>query len=151
MYKTVQRFSCLGWRKALLEVEPRMLKKCTPLWREANFLKSKMYKTHQRSDGFWKLRCGKSAHRCGAKHILIKNAKITTRSGHFWNCRCRKSARLFWREAPLEVKNATISTWVSDHFLTIRWSFDVEKVHAVVARSTFPSQKCQKLGVLSDF
>ena len=49
----------------LLEVE--MSKKCTPLWREAHF-QVKMHKTPL-SDHFWKLRCRKSARRCGAKHI----------------------------------------------------------------------------------
>ena len=39
------------------------------------------------SDDFWKFRCRKSARRCGAKHILSKNVKITTRSGHFWTIR----------------------------------------------------------------
>ena len=43
---------------ALLEVA--MSKKCMPLWREAHF-EVKMYKR--------KLRCRKSARRCGAKHI----------------------------------------------------------------------------------
>ena len=38
----------------LLEV--RMLKKCTPLWREAHF-QVKMYKTHHCSDHFWRFRC----------------------------------------------------------------------------------------------
>ena len=54
---------------ALLEVA--MSKKCTPLWREAHF-EVKTYKTLQNtpcSDHFWKLRCRKSARRCGAKHI----------------------------------------------------------------------------------
>ena len=50
----------------LLEVE--MSKKCTPLWREARF-QVKMLKTTTCSDHFWKLRCRKSARRCGAKHI----------------------------------------------------------------------------------
>ena len=36
----------------------------------------------------------------------------------------------------------------SDHFLTVRWPFDVEKVHAVVARSTRASQKCKTTGGL---
>ena len=48
------------------------MKNCTQLWHEAHF-QVKMYKTHQntpRSDHFWKLRCRKSARRCGAKHIL---------------------------------------------------------------------------------
>ena len=49
----------------LLEVE--MSKKCTALWREAH-LQVKMYKTPW-ADHFWKLRCRKSARRCGAKHI----------------------------------------------------------------------------------
>ena len=61
------------WREAhlqdlglgpLLEVE--MLKKFTPLWREAHF-EVKMHKTPC-SDHFWRFRCRKSAHRCGAKH-----------------------------------------------------------------------------------
>ena len=50
----------------LLEIE--MSKKCTPLWREAHF-QVKMHKTPA-SDHFWKLRCRKSARRCGAKHNL---------------------------------------------------------------------------------
>ena len=50
----------------LLEVE--MSKKCTPLWREAHF-KVKHVKNTRGSDHFWKLRCRKSARRCGAKHI----------------------------------------------------------------------------------
>ena len=70
----------------LLEVE--MSKKCTPLWREAHF-EVKMYKTPL-SDHFWKLRCRKSARRCGAKHISkSKCTKHTRGSDHFWRFRCR--------------------------------------------------------------
>ena len=43
------------------------MKNCTPLWREAHF-EVKMYKAPG-LDRFWKLRCRKSARRCGAKHI----------------------------------------------------------------------------------
>ena len=50
----------------LLEVE--MSKKCTPLWREAH-LEVKMLKNTRGSYHFWKLRCRKSARRCGTKHI----------------------------------------------------------------------------------
>ena len=39
----------------------------------------------------------------------------------------------------------------SDHFLTLRWRFDVEKVHAYVARSTFGSQKWPKQQALIHF
>ena len=54
----------------LLEVE--MSKKCTPLWREAHLEVKKLkfkHLTFGRSDHFWKLRCRKSAQRCGAKHV----------------------------------------------------------------------------------
>ena len=44
------------------------MKSCTPLWREAH-LEVKMLKSTRGSDHFWKLRCRKSARRCGAKHI----------------------------------------------------------------------------------
>ena len=44
------------------------------------------------SDHFWKLRCRKSARRCGAKHISqVKMYKNTPFSDHFWRFRCRKS------------------------------------------------------------
>ena len=44
-----------------------MSKKCTPLWREAH-LEVKIQNTSV-SDDFWKLRCRKSARRCGAKQM----------------------------------------------------------------------------------
>ena len=50
----------------LLEVE--MLKKCTPLWREAHFRSENVQSTPW-SDHFWRFRCRKSASPCGAKHI----------------------------------------------------------------------------------
>ena len=64
-----------GWKVGSLKRRVRRhlgrweMKSCTPLWREADF-EVKRYKTPQdRSDCFWKLRCWKSARRCGAKHI----------------------------------------------------------------------------------
>ena len=51
-----------------------------------------------------------------------------------------------WREAHFEVK-----IYQTPQGGTTFGSADVEKVHAVVARSTFPSQKCQKLRVLNHF
>ena len=50
----------------LLEVE--MLKKCTPLLARSTFPSQNAQSTPG-SDHFWKLRCRKSARRCGAKHI----------------------------------------------------------------------------------
>ena len=78
-----------------------------------------------------------------------QNVKITTRSGHFWTVRRGKSARRCGAKHIL-MKNVKI-TACSGQFLTIRSCCDVEKLHAVVARSTCPSQKLVKLRVLSHF
>ena len=111
----------------LLEVE--MSQKWTPLWREAKVdavvarstFESQNVQSTSGSDDFWKLRCPKSARRCGAKHISkskctkhtilgpllevemsnvvarstfgSQNVKTTRGSDHFWKCRSRKSAR----------------------------------------------------------
>ena len=53
-----------------------MSKQCTPLWREAH-LEVKSVKNV--SEHFWKLRCRKSARRCGAKHI--SKSKCTKHEG----------------------------------------------------------------------
>ena len=45
------------------------------------------------SDHFWKLRCRKSAHRCGAKHMSKSKCRKHTAPDHFWKLRCRKSVR----------------------------------------------------------
>ena len=187
------------------------MKKCTPLWREAHF-QVKMYKTHQvrttfgswdaekvhavvaRStfpsqnvqntsapDHFWKLRCRKSARRCGAKHIWKWKCTKHTRFGPLLEVEMSKKCTPLWREAHFQVKmykthhsRTTFGSWdvekvhavvarstfgsenvqntpCSDHFWRLRCRKSVEKVHAVVARSTFRSQKCKKLRVLSLF
>ena len=61
----------------LLEVE--MSKKCTLLWREAHFQQN--VQNTPGSDHFWKLRCRKSARRCGAKHISKSKCTKHTRFG----------------------------------------------------------------------
>ena len=143
------------------------LKKCTPLSREAHF-EVKMYKTHHSrttfgswdvekvhavvarstfpsqnvqntsaSDHFWKLRCRKSARRCGAKHISKSKCTKHLSSGPLLEVAMSKKCTPLWREAHFEVKMYKT--------LGVRTTFgscDVEKVHAVVVRSTFPSQKC---------
>ena len=45
------------------------------------------------SDLLRKLRCRKSARRCGAKHICKSKVQNTPFWDHFWKFRCRKSAR----------------------------------------------------------
>ena len=152
------------------------MKSCTPLWCEAHF-EVKMLKTPgvrttfgscdvekvhavvARStfwsqnvqnttcpDHFWKLRCRKSARRCGAKHILKSKCTKHTRSGPLLEVEMSKKCTPLWREAHFEVK-----MYKTLHVRATFGGSDVEKVHAVVARSTFPSQKCKKLAVSDHF
>ena len=44
-------------------------------------------------DHFWKLRCRKSARRCGAKPSSKSKCTKHTGPDHLWKLRCRKSAR----------------------------------------------------------
>ena len=144
------------------------MKVCTPLWREAHF-EVKMYKTHHVwttfgswdvekvhavvarstfrsqnvqntpcSDHFWKLRCRKSARRCGAKHISKSKCTKHTRFGPLLEVEMSKKCTPLWREAHFEVK-----MYKTHQVRTTFGSWDVEKVHAVVARSTFPSENVQ--------
>ena len=85
----------------LLEVE--MSKKCTPLWREAHF-EVKMYKTQSLSDHFWKLRCRKSARRCGAKQVSKSKCTKHTIVGPLLEVAMSKKCTHLWREADFQVK-----------------------------------------------
>ena len=118
------------------------------------------------SDHFWKLQCRKSARRCGAKQISKSKCTKHTRSGPLLAVEMSKKCTPLWREAHFEVnvlktpgfgpllevqmsKKCT-PLWREAHFEVnvlktpgVRTTFggsDVEKVHAAVARSTFPSQ-----------
>ena len=154
-------------RRVRSQLARRKVKKCTPLWREAHF-EVKRYKTHQVrttfgscdvekvlavvarstfwsqnvqntpfSDHFWKLRCRKSARRCGAKHISKWKCTKHYMVGPLLEVAMSKKCTPLWREAHFQVK-----MYKTLHGRTTFGSCDVEKVHAVVARSTFPSQKC---------
>ena len=90
------------------------------------------------SDHFWKLRCRKSARRCGAKHISKSKCTKHTRFGPLLEVEMSKKCTLLWREANFQVK-----MYKAHQVRTTFGSWDVEKVHAVVARSTFRSQNVQ--------
>ena len=83
------------------------------------------------SDHFWKLRCRKSTHRCGAKHISKSKCTKHTIVGPLLEVAMSKKCTPLWREAHFEVKMDK-----THHCRTTFGSCDVEKVHAVVARST---------------
>ena len=90
------------------------------------------------SDHFWKLRCRKSARRCGAKHISKSKCTKHTRFGPLLAVEMSKKCTPLWREAHFQVKKCT-------KHLSVGRLLEVEmsKVHAVVARSTFPSENVQ--------
>ena len=91
------------------------------------------------SDHFWKLRCRKSARCCGVKHISKSKCTKHTMSGPLLEVEMSKKCTPLWREAHFQVK-----MYKAHQVRTTFGSCDVEKVHAVLARSTFPSQKCTK-------
>ena len=116
----------------LLEVA--MSKKCTPLWREAHFqvkmykthqvrttfgscdvekvhavvarstFPSQNVQNTPGSDHFWKLRCRKSARRCGAKHISRSKCAKHTMLGPLLEVQMSKKCTPLWREAHFQVK-----------------------------------------------
>ena len=90
------------------------------------------------SDHFWKLRCRKSARRCGAEHISKSICTKHTTFGPLLEVEMSKKCTPLWRGAHFEVK-----MYKAHHGRSTFGSWDVEKVHAVVARSTFRSQNVQ--------
>ena len=87
------------------------------------------------SDHFWKLRCRKSARHCGAKHISKSKCTKHTMLGPLLEVAMSKKCTPLWHEAHLQVK-----MYKAHHCRITFGSCDFEKVHAVVARSTFRSQ-----------
>ena len=87
------------------------------------------------SDHFWQLRCRKSARRCGAKHISKSKCTKHTSVGPLLEVEMSKKCTPLWREAHFQVK-----MYKTPHVRATFGGSDVEKVYAVVARSTFPSQ-----------
>ena len=110
------------------------MKNCTPLWREAHFQVKMYKTHHSRttfgscdvekvhavvarstfpsqnvqntsaSDHFWKLRCQKSARRCGAKHISKSKVLKTDGLGPLLEVEMSKKCTPLWREAHFQVK-----------------------------------------------
>ena len=144
------------------------MKKCTPLWREAHFQVKMYKTPQRRStfgswdvekvhavvarstfpsqnvqntpfsDHFRKLRCRKSARRCGAKHISKSKCTKHQGFGPLLAVEMSKKWTPLWREAHFEVK-----MYKTHHARTTFGGSDVEKVHAVVARRTLRSKNVQ--------
>ena len=129
------------------------MKNCTPLWREAHLqvkmyktpgarstfgswdvekvhavvarstFPSQNVQNTPFSDHFWKLRCRKSALRCGAKHISKSKCTKHTRFGPLLAVEMSKKCTPLWREAHFEVKMFKKNTRGSDHSWRFRCRF----------------------------
>ena len=121
-------------RRVRSQLATGAMKNCTPLWREAHFqvkryktpqvrttfgswdvekvravvarstFPSQNAQNTRGSDHFWKLRCRKSARRCGAKHILKSKCTKHLSSGPLLEVEMSKKCTPLWREAHFEVK-----------------------------------------------
>ena len=110
------------------------MEKCTQLWREARFqvkmykthhvrttfgswdvekvhavvarstFPSQNVQSTPRSDHFWKLRCWKSARRCGAKHVSKSKCTKHTTFGPLLEVEMSQKCTPLWREAHFQVK-----------------------------------------------
>ena len=128
-------------------------------------------------DHFWKLTCRKSARRygakrvskskctkytilgpllevdmsknerrCGAKHISKSKVSNTDGVGALLEVDMSKKCTPLWSEARFQVK-----MYKAHHSWTTFGSWHVEKVHAVMERSAFPSQNVQSTPFLDHF
>ena len=65
-------------------------------------------------DHFWKLRCRKSARRCGAKHISKSRCTKHTSFGPLLEVEMSRKCTPLWREAHFEVKMLkTLGVWTT--------------------------------------
>ena len=123
-------------RRVRTQLATGAMKNCTPLWREAHF-QVKMYKTPGVRTTFGSYDVAKVARRCGAKHISKSKCTKHKGFGPLLEVAMLKKCTPLWREAHFQVK-----MYKAPQLRTTFGSWDVEKMHAVVARSRFPSQKC---------
>ena len=135
-------------RRVRSQLARRKMKKCTPLWREAHFqlkmykthqprttfgscdvekvhavvarstFASQNVQNTPFSDHFWKLRCRKSARRCGARKLRCRKSARRCGAKHISKSKCTKHTIIgplfevamskkctpLWREAHFQVK-----------------------------------------------
>ena len=100
------------------------------------------------SDHFWKLRCRKSARRCGAKHISKSKCTKQTILGPLLEVEMSKKCTPLWREAHFQVKMYK-NTPAPDHF----WKFRCRKSARRCGAKHISKSKCTKhtiVGPLSE-
>ena len=102
------------------------------------------------ADHFWKLRCRKSARRCGAKHVSKSKCTKHTILGRLLKVEMSKRCTPLWREAHFQVK-----MYKAHHVRTTFGGSDVEKVSKKCTplwrEAHFEVKSVKKLRVLSLF
>ena len=99
--KHISKSKCTKHTSSGPLLEVAMPKKCTPA--RSTFASEKAQRTSP-SDHFWKLRCRKSARRCGALHISKSKCAKHTSSGPLLEVAMSKKCTPLWREAHVQVK-----------------------------------------------
>ena len=87
----------------------------------------------------WAEEKSKIARRCGEKHILKSKCAKHISSGQLFAVPMSKNCTPLWREMHFQLK-----MYKTRQLRTPFRSYDVEKLHAAVARSTFPSKNVKK-------
>ena len=148
-------------RRVRSQLATGAMKNCTPLRREAHFevkmcktpgvritfgscdvekvhavverstFRSQNVQNTRGSDHFWKLRCRKSARRCGAKHISKSKCTKHTMLGPLLEVQMSKKCTPLWREAHFEVK-----MYKTLGFRTIFGGSDVASLNYTTLHST---------------
>ena len=138
-------------RRVRSQLATGAMKNCTPLWREAHFqvkmyktpqrrttfgswdvekvhavvarstFPSQNAQNTSASDHFWKLRCRKSARRCGAKHISKSKCTKHLSVGPLLEVEMSKKCTPLWREAHFEVKMYKTHPPANFHYLLPWW------------------------------
>ena len=98
------------------------------------------------SEPFLKLRSGKMARRCGAKHIFKSKCTKHCMLGPILLLQMSKNGTRPWREAHLQVKICKKPQCGTNFGRS-----NVQKSHAAVARSAFASENVKKLTGTDDF
>ena len=99
------------------------------------------------SEHFWKLRCRKSARRCGAKHISKWKCTKHTRCGPLLALEMSKKCTPLWRESDFQVKMLIKNTRGSHHF----WRFRCRKSARFFGAKHISKSKCWKKGIRTTF
>ena len=131
-------------RRVRSQLATGAMKNCTPLWREAHFEVKRVKNWRSRTTfGSWDV---EKVHAVVARSTFPSQCTKHLSFGPLLEVAMSIKCTPLWREAHFQVK-----MYKTPQLRTTFGSCDVEKVHAVVARSTFPSQNVQNTSAPDHF